>query len=139
MYDSKKQSTQRQHIFATLSIRGGSDDGGSNIQPISSLSQVQTIINDAASTNQLVVLDFASDNCPPCEMIAPIYDELSQLEEFEDVIFCKVNVTYNPGVAEAFDVDGWPTFVLFKNGEVVDSIVGGAGCQGWVVRYGNEE
>ena len=59
-------------------------------------------------------------------MIAPIYSDLSELEEFESkVIFLKVNVSDNPDVASYYGVDGWPTFQLFRNELLVDSIVGG--------------
>ena len=71
-------------------------------------------------------------------MIAPIYDELSQLYEFANVIFCKVNVSLHPEVAKEYGVDGWPTFLLFKKGIVVDSVVGGqaskAGLYGLIKR-----
>jgi thioredoxin 1 len=117
-----------------FNIRGG------DIQPITSLSQVKGIIQNASDTNQLVVLDFTANNCPPCDMIAPIYSELSELEEFESkVIFLKVNVSEHPDVASYYGVDGWPTFHLFQNGHFVDSIVGGqaakAGLYSLVARY----
>eukprot|EP00573_Skeletonema_grethae_P006634 CAMPEP_0201700712 /NCGR_PEP_ID=MMETSP0578-20130828/29592_1 /ASSEMBLY_ACC=CAM_ASM_000663 /TAXON_ID=267565 /ORGANISM="Skeletonema grethea, Strain CCMP 1804" /LENGTH=199 /DNA_ID=CAMNT_0048187823 /DNA_START=43 /DNA_END=642 /DNA_ORIENTATION=- len=117
-----------------FSIRGG------DIQQITSLPQVKEIIQNASTTNQLVVLDFTSNNCPPCEMIAPIYHDLSELEEFQSkVIFLKVNVSDHPDVASYYGVDGWPTFQLFRNECVVDSIVGGqaakAGLYALVVRY----
>ena len=104
-----------------LSLRGG------DIKTITALSQVENIINNQASgSNQLVVLDFAANNCPPCEMIAPIYSDLSDLDEFDNkVLFLKVNVNDCPDVAERYGVDGWPTFLLFKDGNVVDSVVGG--------------
>lgn len=94
------------------------------MQIINSLSEVDSIINDAAK-NELIVLDFASNNCPPCEMIAPIYHDMSELDEFNKVKFLKVNVSDHPDVAERYGVDGWPTFLLFKNREKVDEIVGG--------------
>ncbi|KAL9182312.1 hypothetical protein ACHAXT_012964 [Thalassiosira profunda] len=117
-----------------ISIRGG------DIQTITSLSQIEAIVDEASQQNTLVLLDFASSNCPPCEMIAPIYSELSDLEEFADVAFCKVNVSDHPEIAERYGVDGWPTFLLFKGGEeAVDSIVGGqaakAGLYGLVAKY----
>ncbi|KAL7527210.1 hypothetical protein ACHAXR_001854 [Thalassiosira sp. AJA248-18] len=118
---------------AVLCIRGG------DIQTITSLSQIQTLLDDASQNNHLVVLDFTADNCPPCQMIAPIYTDLSNLEEFTNVTFCKVNVSHYPEVAAHYDVDGWPTFVLFKGGEVADTIVGGqaakAGLYGLVAKY----
>jgi thioredoxin 1 len=101
-----------------IAIRGG------DVHIISSLSEVETIINEA-SADQLVVLDFTANNCPPCKMIAPIYQDMSELEEFDNVIFLKVNVNDHADVADKFGVDGWPTFLLFKNGEKVDSVIGG--------------
>lgn len=74
-------------------------------------------------------------------MIAPIYSDLSNLEEFQskEVIFLKVNVNDHPDVASFYDVDGWPTFMLFKENKVVESIVGGqaakTGLYSLVVRY----
>jgi thioredoxin 1 len=73
-----------------------------------------------------VVLDFTAYNCPPCKMIAPLFEELSESEEFENaVVFLKVNVNENPQVAAKYEVDGWPTFLIIKDGQVQDSIVGG--------------
>lgn len=126
-------------IYNLLSMPRGGGSGLSSIQTITSLSQIQTIINNALASNQLVVLDFASNNCPPCEMIAPIYDELSQLNEFSTVIFCKVNVSLHPEIAKEYGVDGWPTFLFFNKGIVVNSVVGGqaakAGLHGWITRH----
>jgi len=59
-------------------------------------------------------------------MIKPYYDELSLLDEFQNnVIFCKVNISDYPDVATHYNVDTWPTFVLFRNGKIVDKVVGG--------------
>lgn len=120
-------------------IRGG------HIEPITSLKQVQDIIQNnnitSDTTNShLVVLDFTANNCPPCEMISPIYSELSELDEFQNkVIFLKVNVNDHPDVASHYEVEGWPTFLFFKEGKVVDCIVGGqaakAGLYSLVARY----
>jgi thioredoxin 1 len=103
-------------------IRGG------EVHVISSLLEIESIISEAPK-EQLIVLDFASNNCPPCEMIAPIYHDMSELDEFD------------PDVAENYGVDGWPTFSLFKNGEKVDEIVGGqaakAGLYSLVSKFSN--
>jgi thioredoxin 1 len=102
--------------------------------------EIESIINEAP-TEQLIVLDFASNNCPPCEMIAPIYHDMSELDEFDHVRFLKVNVSDYPDVAEKYGVDGWPTFLLFKNGEKVHEIVGGQaakdGLYALVAKYSN--
>ena len=135
---SSSSKSSRRVCSNLLSLRGGGDGQNNNIQTITSLSQIQTIIS--TSDEHLVVLDFTSNNCPPCEMIAPIYKDLSELEEFQQrVIFCKVNVSDYSNIAEEYNVDGWPTFLLFKNGKVVDSIVGGqaakAGLYSLIAKY----
>uniref|UniRef100_A0A7S2Y1Z4 Thioredoxin domain-containing protein n=2 Tax=Entomoneis paludosa TaxID=265537 RepID=A0A7S2Y1Z4_9STRA len=76
--------------------------------------------------DKLVVIDFYSTNCPPCEKIAPLVLELSSLTEFAAaVVFVKVNVDTNPDTAQHFQVTGWPTFLFIKQGEVQTEIVGG--------------
>eukprot|EP00986_Skeletonema_menzelii_P002499 scaffold678_cov146-Skeletonema_menzelii.AAC.7 len=70
-------------------------------------------------------------------MIAPIYHDLSELQEFEGkVVFLKVNVSDHPDVASYYGVDGWPTFQLFRNERVVDSIVGGQAAKAGAFFYG---
>lgn len=118
---------------ALISIRGG------EVEIITSLSEVEDFIEEA-SEDQLIVLDFASNNCHPCEMIAPIYDDMSNLEEFSKrVRFLKVNVSNHPDIAERYGVDGWPTFLLFKGRERVDEIEGGqaakAGLYPLITKY----
>ena len=131
---SSLHSTKNVVHISLFDIRGG------DIQTITSISQVKGIIANASDSNQLVVLDFTAYNCPPCKMIAPIYSDLSELEEFEErVIFLKVNVNDHPDVATYYGVDGWPTFQLFRKEQLVDSIVGGqaakAGLYTLVAKY----
>ena len=73
-----------------------------------------------------MVIDFYSNNCPPCEKVAPLYLELSESEEFQDkVVFLKINVEDQPLITNKYGITGWPTFVFIKNGEVQTEIVGG--------------
>ena len=125
---SSRNSACSSPISSTLSLARGGHDGGT-LQIITSLSQIEQIlqsqITSAPTPAPLIVLYFTANNCPPCQMIRPIYEDMSALTEFVDVQFLKVNVNDCPDVAERFDVDGWPTFLLFRGGKVVDSIVGG--------------
>ena len=130
---SRRQSTQTSAcsspISSILSLARGGHDGGT-LQIITSFAQIeqalQSQITSAPNPAPLIVLYFTANNCPPCQMIRPIYEDMSDLTEFADTVqFLKVNVNDCPDVAERFDVDGWPTFLLFRGGKVVDSIVGG--------------
>lgn len=89
-----------------------------------SLVELETILEE--SKDKLVVIDFYSNNCAPCEKVAPLYQELSESEEFsEKVVFLKVNVDDHPFITAKYSVSGWPTFLFLKNGEVQTEIVGG--------------
>jgi thioredoxin 1 len=57
-----------------------------------------------------------------CKAIAPLYKELS--EEFEDVVFLKVDVDENPDTAAKYSVSAMPTFVFISEGVVVDRLMG---------------
>ena len=70
-----------------------------------------------------VLVDFWASWCAPCKAISPMIDELAG--EFDgQVKVCKVNVDENPAIPGQFGVRGIPTLILFKDGEVVDQLVG---------------
>jgi len=97
------------------------------LSKVGSLSEIEEIIIETVINGKLVVIDFAANNCPPCEMVAPIYLDLSESEEFTEkgVQFLKVNVNDSPDIAIKFNVDGWPTILFFQEGKEQDRIVGG--------------
>ena len=68
------------------------------------------------------LVDFYVDWCGPCQMQAPVIEELA--EELDDVIIGKVNVDEQPELAVQFDISSIPTLLLFKNGECVSTQVG---------------
>jgi thioredoxin 1 len=86
--------------------------------------ELDTLLGDS-SPDKLVVIDFYSTDCPPCKKIAPLYAEMSQLDEFSRVVFVKVNVDQHPDIAAKWNVTGWPAILFFKKGEVQTEIVGG--------------
>ena len=69
-----------------------------------------------------VLLDFWATWCGPCQMIAPIIEEISN--EKTDVNFFKVNVDGTPEVAIKYGVSSIPTLLIFKDGELVNKAVG---------------
>lgn len=72
-----------------------------------------------------VVLDFWATWCGPCRMISPIVDELAQKYEGE-VLIAKCNVDENTEIPMKFSIRNIPTLLFFKNGELVDRMVGAA-------------
>ena len=77
---------------------------------------------EVLNSDKPVVIDFWAVWCGPCKMVAPTFEALSA--ELPDVKFGKVNVDEQPELAQQFKVMTIPTFILFKNGQVVDQAAG---------------
>jgi len=91
----------------------------SNVQQIQSHQFEQEVLR----ASEPVWVDFFATWCPPCRVIGPILDQLSQ--EFAGQIkFVKVNVDEAPDLAYRYGITGIPTLILFQNGQIVDTIVG---------------
>ena len=69
-----------------------------------------------------VLVDFWATWCGPCQMQAPILEELAK--ERDDVIIAKVDVDQNPNLAQKYRVMSIPMLAVFKNGQPVLSAVG---------------
>ena len=70
-----------------------------------------------------VMVDFYADWCGPCKMMAPLVAQLS--EEYSGRCkIAKCNVTDYPGPASEYKIMSIPAFLFFKEGKVVDSVVG---------------
>ncbi len=72
-----------------------------------------------------VFVDFWAAWCGPCQMMGPIVDEMATKYEGKNIKIGKLNVDENGEIASKYNVMSIPSFMVFKNGEVVDQIVGG--------------
>ncbi|MCX8171106.1 MAG: thioredoxin [Candidatus Bathyarchaeota archaeon] len=73
--------------------------------------------------NRLVVIDFWASWCAPCRMMAPIIDELAK-EYSGKILFGKLNVDENTRKPAEYGVMSIPTFLVFRDGVLVDRFVG---------------
>ena len=78
---------------------------------------------EVMEADKTVLIDFYADWCGPCKMMSPIIDKIA--EELDgNVKICKLNVDEAQDMAMKYNVMSIPTLIIFKNGSVVDTIVG---------------
>ena len=75
------------------------------------------------ATQGLVMVDFWAEWCGPCRAIAPVLEELAEASEGR-VTLMKVNVDENPDLAGRYGIRSIPTILFFKQGAIVDRVVG---------------
>ncbi len=70
-----------------------------------------------------VLVDFWASWCAPCRSVAPIVDALAEAYEGK-IKVGKVNVDENPAIPARYGIRGIPTIMLFKEGKLIDQVVG---------------
>jgi thioredoxin len=71
----------------------------------------------------LVLVDFWAEWCAPCRRLAPTVDAIA--EQYKGrLMVAKMNIDENPFTPPSFQVRGIPTLLLFKNGELKETVVG---------------
>jgi thioredoxin 1 len=85
----------------------------------------QTFPEDVLNALTPVLVDFWAPWCGPCRMIAPAVEELGR-EFASRARVVKLNVDENPATAARYGIASIPTLLVFKNGKVVDQVIGAA-------------
>lgn len=78
---------------------------------------------EVKESSKLVLIDFYADWCGPCKMMSPIIDEIAK-EVDDRVKICKLNVDESQNIAIEYNVMSIPTLIIFKNGIMVNNVVG---------------
>jgi thioredoxin 1 len=80
--------------------------------------------NEVLKSDEPVMVDFWAEWCGPCKALSPIVDEVAN-EVSGKMKVVKVNIDENPNAPTKYGVRGIPTLMVFKDGELVDTKVGG--------------
>jgi thioredoxin 1 len=91
--------------------------------PSAPLTITDADIDDAIKKYNTIVIDCWAPWCGPCRMVAPVIKELAQ-EMRGKIVFGKLNVDENPATSAKHQIMSIPTLLVFKNGNLVDRLVG---------------
>lgn len=83
----------------------------------------QNFENEVVKSDKPVLVDFWAPWCGPCRMIAPVLSELAE-ERAETLKIAKYNVDEQRDYAMKFGIQSIPTMILFKDGKVIDQLIG---------------
>ena len=89
---------------------------------MSTINVTDADIQDTLQNNNLVLVDFWAPWCGPCKAVAPVLEEIAN--ENSNVVIAKMNTDENPNTASQHGIMSIPTMMIFKNGELVDRLVG---------------
>ena len=93
--------------------------------------------NEIINSEKPVLVDFSAEWCGPCKMMAPILKEVKQ-EICDAATIIKIDVDESPQAAAAYNIQGVPTLILFKNGNPVwrqSGVVPKAGLVGVIKKF----
>ena len=111
----------KQHLTPKCGKCGTKLDTGAYAVPVELTdSEFQSFIKNASLP---IMVDFYSPTCGPCQSIAPLIANLAK-EYLARVIIAKLDTSTNPGTAMHYQIRGVPSLFFFKDGEIVDQIVG---------------
>ena len=83
---------------------------------------------DHITSKGLVLVDFWAEWCGPCKMMHPIFSRMAK--KYRHIKFARVNVDKYQDISIRFGVQAIPTFILFKDGQAVERMMGAVGEPG---------
>jgi thioredoxin 1 len=76
------------------------------------------------NSHKLTIVQFTANWCSSCQEFQPTLEQLKGLYPNDTVVFAKVDVDQYPELADQYNVDKLPTFLFFKNRNIINFIIG---------------
>lgn len=114
--------TDRLETFSDMSTHLSNAATGTRQHPASYVA-AEDFARIVEGARGLAVVDFTADWCPPCRMMAPVIDALARDASPETVVV-KVDADAQAGLTARFGVMSLPTLLFFRDGHVIDRVVG---------------
>jgi thioredoxin len=115
-------ASKQRRRFRTVHVLPAQEDSMTNVTTATLPLTERNFSEIVAATPRLLV-DFWAPWCGPCRAIGPVLEEIARAETGRLVV-AKVNVDEEPGLAQRYGIQAIPTLLLFKDGQVVDTMVG---------------
>jgi thioredoxin 1 len=95
-----------------------------DVLTLSQIKEISDATFDQEISEGINLVDFNAGWCPPCRMMQPILNNLAVNSEFQKIGFKSVDVDHNPQVAQTLQIQGIPTFIITRDGQIVDRFTG---------------
>jgi thioredoxin 1 len=84
-----------------------------------------TNFNDIAQPNKTIIIKVGADWCVPCKAISPLYGQFASKNNNDNIIYAEINTTdADDELMDFIDVKSLPTFLIYKNKELINTIIG---------------
>jgi thioredoxin 1 len=91
--------------------------------PKGSIKVTDATFEETVKKYPLIIVDCWASWCMPCRMLSPIIDNLAK-KYAGKIVFGKMNVDENQSIPQKYDVSSIPNMLIFKNGKMIDRIIG---------------
>lgn len=116
--DLTKENQIVENVISQDVIIEDKEEGG-NIMDVNSKNFKEEVLN----SNMPVLVDFWASWCGPCKMMSPVVEEIANDMEGKAKV-CKVNIDEEQALAMEYSIMSIPTFLIFKDGKVVNTVIG---------------